>query len=132
LTKVANPATLPASTGQVVAWNRANTRLAVGTSSNFKVYNWNGTTLTALADPATLPGGSIRGVAWNYDGTILYVQLAGTDSSTGPGIYIYSVNGDTLTLLNSFASRQVPPALTGTLGAKGFGTLAYYSDKNGV
>jgi sugar lactone lactonase YvrE len=132
LTKVTNPATLPAATGNVVAWNRANTRLVVGTDSNFKVYNWNGTTLTALSDPATLPGGRIRGVAWNYDGSVLYVQLANSDTSTGPGIYIYSVNGDTLTLLNSFSSRQIPPALTGTIGTKGYGTLAYFYDKDGV
>jgi hypothetical protein len=132
LTKVANPATLPANVGQVVAWNPANTRVAVGTSSNFKVYNWNGSTLTALSDPATLPGASIRGIAWNRDGSVLFVQSTLTTSAGAPFVFIYSVNGDTLTLMNSWASRQFPYSYQGTAGPKGYGGLSYYYNKDGV
>jgi WD40 repeat protein len=132
LTKIANPSTLPGSAGQVIAWNPTNTRVAIGLSTNFKVYNWNGSTLTALSDPGTLPGAGIRGIAWNYDGSVLFVQSVATTSTGAPFIFMYSVNGDTLTLMNSWNSRQFPYSYQGTAGPKGYGGLAYYYNKDGV
>lgn len=132
LTKVTNPATLPASTGQCVAWNRDNNRLAVGAGINFKVYKWDGSTLTALADPATLPGTSVRGIAWNLDGSVLFVHTKLETNTASPFVWMYRLSGDTLTLMNSSTNRQIPYHIPATNGPKGYQSLAYYADRTGT
>jgi lipopolysaccharide export system protein LptC len=55
-TKLANPATLPASTGNGVAFSSDDTYMAVAhsTSPFITIYKRSGDTFTKLADPATL------------------------------------------------------------------------------
>jgi hypothetical protein len=66
LTKLANPATLPAGTGLGCSWDESGTYLAVAhdTSPFVNVYERSGTTLTKLANPATLPAGVGRGCSF--------------------------------------------------------------------
>ena len=65
-TKLANPATLPPSTGNGVAFSADGTYMAVAhaTSPFVTIYKRSGDTFTKLANPATLPTNFGYGVAF--------------------------------------------------------------------
>ena len=67
LTKIADPAILPAGTGQGTAWSPDGSSLAVAhyVSPYLTVYNRVGDVLTKIADPAILPAGTGFGVTWS-------------------------------------------------------------------
>lgn len=104
-TKVADPATLPASNGNGVAWNPDGTSLAVAhtTSPFVTIYNRSGSTLTKIANPADLPTGTGQMVSWSADGTSLAVS-----HNTSPFVTIYNRTGDTFTKVADPAT--LPPS----------------------
>ena len=65
-TKLSNPATLPADTGNGVAFSADGTYLAVshGTSPFITIYKRSGDTFTKLSNPATLPADTGYDVAF--------------------------------------------------------------------
>jgi hypothetical protein len=69
-TKYANPATLPAGTGDGVAFTPAGDAIAVahGGSPYISAYPWSGSGFgTKYANPATLPAGNGNSVAFNVN-----------------------------------------------------------------
>lgn len=95
--KLANPASLPANTGQSVAFSPDGVYMAVGvqtTSPFLAIYKRAGDVFTKLSDPATLPTGNGFGVTFSPDGVYLVVAHA-----TSPFITIYKRAGDVFTKL---------------------------------
>jgi hypothetical protein len=84
--KLPNPADLPASTGNAVAFSSDGTYMAVAhpTTPFITIYKRSGDTFTKLADPSSLPASTGQGVAFSSDGT--YMAVA---HSTTPFITIY-------------------------------------------
>ncbi|QQR48901.1 WD40 repeat domain-containing protein [bacterium] len=79
-----------------VKWHPDGTYLAAvgGPSNNFKVYSFNGTTLTQVA--ATTDGtGNTQGLDWSYDGT--YIAIGPVNATSTFEIRVYSFNGSSLT-----------------------------------
>jgi 6-phosphogluconolactonase (cycloisomerase 2 family) len=95
-TKLADPATLPASWGLGVAFSNNDAYMAVVHfgSPFVTIYKRSGETFTKLSDPATIPTDTGRGVAFSSDDT--YMAVA---HSTSPFITIYKRSGDTFTKL---------------------------------
>jgi hypothetical protein len=102
--KLANPATLPPSTGRGTAFSPDGTYLSVAHSVSpfITIYKRDGDTFTKLADPATLPSSTGRGTAFSPDGTYLSVA-----HESSPFITIYKRDGDTFTKLADPAT--LPP-----------------------
>ena len=73
--KLADPATLPASTGRGTAFSPDGTYLSVAHDSSpfVTIYKRSGDVFTKLADPATLPANFGLGTAFSPDGTYLSV-----------------------------------------------------------
>lgn len=93
---LANPATLPAGSGQAAAWSPNGEFLAVAHSVSpfVTIYqNFNGT-FYKLPNPATLPTGQGNGVAWSPDGQFLAVGHV-----TSPFVTIYQKFGFSFTKL---------------------------------
>jgi hypothetical protein len=95
-TKIADPATLPTSSGYGATWTPDGSHLAVAhTSSPFvTIYSRSADVLTKIANPASLPGGNGNDVSWSDDG--VYLAVAHTSSSF---VTIYKRAGDVLTRL---------------------------------
>lgn len=93
-TKLANPATLPPSTGNGCSWHPNNGYLAVAhvTSPRVTLYSFASEVLTKVANPAVLPPGDCNGCAWGGSGT--YLVLTG---ATSPRWHLYTFAGGTLT-----------------------------------
>lgn len=98
-TRHADPAVLPTSTANCVAFNHDGTIVVVGADDGLFIYTVSGTTLTRIANPSGSPT-NIRGVAFNHDGTILTVGTGGS-----PYFWTYSVSGTTFTQISN------PPAV---------------------
>jgi hypothetical protein len=98
LTKLTNPASLPAGAGQGVAFSADGRFMTVAhtTTPFVTIYEINGTTFTKLTDPSSLPAGNGNGVAFSADGLHMAVAHA-----TTPFITIYSVSGTTFTKLSN-------------------------------
>lgn len=94
LTKLANPATLPASSAGTPGWNPDSTYLAVphALSPFITIYERDGDTLTKITDPATLPTGRGLAASWSPDGDLLAVA-----HETSPYLTVYEWDGSTLT-----------------------------------
>jgi hypothetical protein len=124
-TKLANPATLPASTSNGVAWNHDGSSLAVAhaTSPFITIYNRSGDTFTKLANPETLPPNTVNDVAWSPDGSKLAVA-----HSTSPFITVYNRSGDTLTKLANPA--VLPPSTGNDVAWSADGTLLLVGHNN--
>jgi len=122
LTKIANPATLPASQpskdGQV-AWSPDSAFLAVthAASPFVTIYSRSGDVLTKVANPATLPDSSATGVSFSTDGG--YLAVAGT--STNKTI-VYSRSGSVFTLFKT-GLPSMDYRITYTTDGKLIGTL---------
>jgi WD40 repeat protein len=101
LTKLANPATLPASNVYQIAWSADGVYLAAAhnTTPYVTIYKRSGDTFTKLANPTNLPAGGGRGVSFSADGVYLAVGHL-----TTPFITIYKRSGDTFTKLANPAS----------------------------
>jgi hypothetical protein len=97
LTKLADPATLPAGNGQKVAWSPDGTLLAVGHANSpyVSIYQRSGSTLTKLPNlPSLLVGPTtVYSITWSMDGKYL---LIGSDGSA-PSALLFSVSGTTFT-----------------------------------
>lgn len=93
LTKLSNPASLPANTGEVVRWSPNGEFLAVGnsnTSPYLTVYERSGSTFTKLSNPATLPDDTVLTAEWSPNGQFLAV--GGLSA-----LRVYELSGSTLT-----------------------------------
>ena len=103
--KLTDPTTLPASTGNSVAFSSDNTYLTVGHDSSpfVTIYKRSGDTFTKLTNPAILPTSSGTGVAFSPDVTYLAVSNQFGDRF----LTIYKRSGDTFTKL---ADPATPPA----------------------
>ena len=95
-TKLANPAALPGSSANGVAFSADGIYMAVAHygSPYITIYKRSGDTFTKLANPAALPGSSANGVAFSADGIYMAVAHYGS-----PYITIYKRSGDTFTEL---------------------------------
>lgn len=111
LTKLANPAVLPAGAANSCCWSYDNKFLVVAhaTSPYITIYQRSGTTFTKLANPATLPTGAARTVQFDKTDDHLYVA-----HDTSPFMTVYSISGTTFTKL----------ANPGTLPGAYFATFA--------
>src|SRR5659263_298366 len=85
-TKLANPAILPTSNGQSVAFSKDGNYMAVANTVTpfITIYKRAGDTFTKLANPAILPTGNAQGVAFSQDSTYMAVGHVGS-----PFITIY-------------------------------------------
>jgi WD40 repeat protein len=104
LTKLADPAALPGSSGNGCAFSPNGDFLAVACSSTpyIAIYQRAGSVFTKLSNPATIPTGNGTGVAWSPNGLLLAVS-----HFTSPYITIYSVSGTTFTKIANPAA--LPP-----------------------
>ena len=95
-TKLANPAELPASTGNGCSFSPDGVYLAVAhfTSPYITIYKRSGDVFTKLANPAVLPTGNGFGCSFSPDGVYLAVAHA-----SSPRITIYKRSGDVFTKL---------------------------------
>ena len=84
--KLANPATLPASTGYGASFSSDGIYLAIAhfTSPFVTIYKRSGDTFTKLANPADLPAGNGNGASFSSDGVYLGIAHA-----TSPFVTIY-------------------------------------------
>jgi 6-phosphogluconolactonase (cycloisomerase 2 family) len=96
-TKLANPAVLPPSNGNGVAFSSDDTYMAVAhrNSPFITIYKRDVEVFTKLADPATLPASVGLSVAFSSDDTYMAVAFGGTSTF----IHIYKRSGDTFTKL---------------------------------
>lgn len=111
LTKLANPATPPASSTCLgTAWSPDGQFVAVShfTSPFFTVYKRSGTTFTKIPDPDVPAVQNSWGVAWSPDGQFLAVGL--DDAGVTPVAIIYAHDDLTLT------KQPVLPTGTGGVG----------------
>ncbi len=97
-TKLSNPGSLPANTGQCAAWSPDSQFLAIGhtTTPFVTIYQRTGATFAKCADPVSLPAAQVNGVAWSPDGTILTCV-----HGTTPFITNYSRSGVTFTKMTA-------------------------------
>ena len=107
-TKYADPATLPASTGNDVTFSPSGNAIAVAHSTTpfVSAYAWSGSGFgTKFADPATLPTGTGQDVAFNPAGNAIAVA-----HTTTPFISAYPWSG------SGFGTKFADPATlpTGT------------------
>lgn len=105
-TKLANPATLPASTVYDTQFSADG--LWVGTVHNnppfVTAYKRTGDTMAKLANPASLPSNNPSGIAMSPDGTHMVVL-----STTSPYVMIYKRTGDAYALLSAaIAYNELP------------------------
>lgn len=91
--KLANPSSLPSSTGQAVAFSSSGTYLAVAYQNGFIVYEWNGVVFNAVTTEAL---GPCYCCTFSNDENYLAVG-----SSVSPYIYIYSRSGSVFSLISS-------------------------------
>lgn len=86
-----SPQTLPASTGQSIAWSPNGKWLAVAHSSTpfVTLYRWNNGFGDKVADPSTLPAGTGRGLGWSPDSAYLGVTHSGS-----PFVSVYPITDD--------------------------------------
>lgn len=90
-TRHADPAVLPTSQVNAVAFNHDGSVVAVASNSGLFIYSVVGTTLTRISNPSGAPATALS-VAFNHDGTILTVGVTST-----PFVYTYAVSGTTFT-----------------------------------
>jgi sugar lactone lactonase YvrE len=110
-TKYTNPATLPASTGNGVAFSPDGANIAVAhvTTPFIAAYPWSGSGFgTKYANPATLPAGNGNGVAFSPDGANIAVAHA-----TPPFIAAYPWSG------SGFGTKYADPATLPTGDGRG-------------
>jgi WD40 repeat protein len=95
-TKLSNPGTLPAGSGQWARWSPNDEFLAVAhqTSPYVTIYQRSVASFTKLANPATLPAGNANILAWSPCGDFLAVGHA-----TTPFVTIYQRTGNSFTKL---------------------------------
>lgn len=104
LTRLADPASQPTSSGFSCDWNPNGKYVTFGSLGipRLATYEVTGTTLTKLPDPASLlSAGAFENVRYSFDGN--YLAGAGTAS---PFLHVYQISdgGETFTLLDSPAS----------------------------
>lgn len=106
--KLADPATLPATKASGAAWSPDSRYLAysAGATPYMCIYDFNSGSPVKMADPATLPPGVTNGVAWSPSGR--YVAFA---SSTSPYVVIYDMNSGAPVKLADPASLPTGAAL---------------------
>lgn len=95
-TKFANPATLPASTGNGVDVTTANDAVIVAhaTSPFVTAYPWSDSGFgTKFANPASLPSGTGQSVSFRPDGTYVAVGFTYTTVPTDPQATAYEWSG---------------------------------------
>ena len=105
-TKYTNPATLPAASGNGVAFSPAGGAIAVAHDSSpfVTAYPWSGSGFgTKFTNPATLPAGIGRGVAFSPAGNAIAVA-----HNTSPFVSAYPWSG------SGFGTKFADPATTPT------------------
>jgi len=112
-TKLANPASLPTSTGNGCHYSPDGLYLAVAhTSSPYvTIYSRSGNTYTKLTNPASVPAGTGNSVAFDPSSSVLAVG-----HNTSPYVTLYSVvPSQFVKLPTTFQGGMFqPPALVGT------------------
>jgi len=129
--KVADPGTLPASSGNGAAFNHDGSLLAVAHSTSPYVTIYNTSDWSKVADPGTLPASSGYGAAFNHDGSLLAVA-----HSTSPYVTIYNTSdwskvADPGTLPTGL-SNGAAFNHDGSLLAVAHGTSPYVTIYNGI
>jgi WD40 repeat protein len=116
LTKLDDPATLPASQGITVAVSSDSTYTAVSLlfSPYIAIYKRSGDTFTKLADPTDLPTGLGYETTFSADGVYLAVAHA-----NAPYITIYKRSGDTFTKLANPADLPAGTAVAASFSYDG-------------
>ena len=115
-TKLSDPATLPPSNGNGVAFSADGIYMSVAHDNSpvVTIYKRSGDTFTKLANPASLPTNTGYGVAFSADG--IYMSVAHTNS---PFVTIYKRSGDTFTKLANPAT--LPPSTARGVALSGDG-----------
>jgi len=121
VSKATDPAALPASTGNAVAFHPSGKYVAIAhfTSPFVSVYPWNGTTIGAkLGNPSPALAGQGNGVAFSSDGTIL-----GISHSNTPYFSLYAFDA----VSGAIGTRFTDPTTTPT--GKGLGISFSHDSK---
>jgi 6-phosphogluconolactonase (cycloisomerase 2 family) len=108
-TKIADPATLPASHGTGVSWHPSGNYLSVAHENTpfVSVYSRSGSTLTKMTNPASLPASNASSIAYRPNGKYLSVGI----TSAGGKTYITS------SVAPSTAGKS--PLVKGVIGEEG-------------